>query len=247
MKVSVRVAAASIVLGMVIVLVGIGAGRGNLRRGRRRRPGDGRQRDAFHDEPAGALAVLAPPARRGARGPPARALPRAALNGTRSLFLQSDVDEFATYRATLAQATMMTGDTSAARANSSRGTCSASNWQEVAFSGQLLKANKFDFTRHDVYSFDREHAARPTDLTAAHALWQQQLRAEYLEEKLKVDKPAAQIVTFLQRRHEQQLRTMKGLRDDEGSSRRTLDASRTSTTRTPTTSATRRCRTCRSR
>ena len=39
-----------------------------------------------------------------------------ALDGTRSVFLQSDVDEFAAYRATLAQATLAEGDTSAARA-----------------------------------------------------------------------------------------------------------------------------------
>ena len=38
-----------------------------------------------------------------------------ALDGSRSLFLQSDVDEFARYRATLAQATRAAGDTSAAQ------------------------------------------------------------------------------------------------------------------------------------
>ena len=39
-----------------------------------------------------------------------------ALDGTRSLFLQSDVDGFAVYRATLPQATRGAGDTSAAKA-----------------------------------------------------------------------------------------------------------------------------------
>ncbi|HEX4405684.1 MAG TPA: carboxy terminal-processing peptidase [Polyangia bacterium] len=209
MKVSVRVAAASIALGMVIVLVGMS------RAGQPARPADVQATDAnvtrlttsllghsqFSHHPLDAELA-------------GRLLDRylAALDGTRSLFLQSDVDEFAKYRATLAQATMMTGDTSAARAIFARYLQRLE--QEVAFSDQLLKANKFDFTGHDAYSFDRERAARPTDLAAAHALWQQQLRAEYLEEKL-TDKPPAQIVTFLQRRHEQQLRTMKGLRDDE--------------------------------
>jgi carboxyl-terminal processing protease len=136
----------------------------------------------------------------------------AALDGTRSLFLQSDVDELAKDRATLAQATLTTGDTSAARAIFARYLQRLE--QETAFFGQALRTDKFDFTGHDVYSFDREHAARPMDLAAAHELWRQQLRAEYLEEKL-ADKPAPQIVSLLQRRHEQQLRTMKGLRDDE--------------------------------
>src|ERR1017187_7020379 len=39
-----------------------------------------------------------------------------ALDGARSLFLVSDVENFAPYRATLAQATRREGDTSAARA-----------------------------------------------------------------------------------------------------------------------------------
>ncbi|MEO6418848.1 MAG: carboxy terminal-processing peptidase, partial [Polyangiaceae bacterium] len=72
----------------------------------------------------------------------------------------------------------------------------------------------FEFAGHDVYSFDREHAQRPRDLAAAKALWGQQLRAEYLQEKLG-DKPKEKIQATLNHRHAQQLRTMKALRSDE--------------------------------
>ncbi len=84
-----------------------------------------------------------------------------------------------------------------------------------------LRAAKFDFTAHDVYTYDREHASRPANLTEAHALWQQQLRADYLEEKLgdkpgdKPGKRAAEIAKTLAHRYAQQLRTMKGLKSDE--------------------------------
>jgi carboxyl-terminal processing protease len=135
-----------------------------------------------------------------------------ALDGTRSLFLQSDVDEFAGYRANLAQATMATGDTTAAHAIFARYLQRLG--QQVAFGSDVLRTTKLDFTGHDVYSFDRVHARRPADLTAAHELWRQQLRAEYLQEKL-ADKPVAQIGNTLIHRHEQQLRMMTGLHDDE--------------------------------
>jgi carboxyl-terminal processing protease len=135
-----------------------------------------------------------------------------ALDGTRSVFLQSDVDGFATYRQTLAQATLGKGDTTAAHAIFARYLQRLE--QQVAYFADTLRNASFDFSGHDVYSFDREHARRPPDVLAAKAVWRQQLRAEYLEEKLS-DKRPDQIVATLMRRHEQQLRTTKGLRDDE--------------------------------
>jgi carboxyl-terminal processing protease len=135
-----------------------------------------------------------------------------ALDGTRSLFLQSDLDEFAAYRPTLAQATRGAGDTSAAQAIFARYLQRLA--QRVTYVTDLLRTAPFDFSGHDVYSFDRAHAPRPTDLVAARALWRRQVRAEYLQEKLS-DKPAEQIVGALAHRHAQQLRTMKELRTDE--------------------------------
>ncbi len=135
-----------------------------------------------------------------------------ALDGTHSLFLQTDIEEFAAYRLTVAKAILSTGDTSAARAIFARFLQRLE--QQVTFTGEVLRTEKLDFTGHDSYSFDREAVRRPATLAAAHDLWRQQVRVEYLEEKL-ADKPAAAIVRTLTRRHDQQLRTMKGLRDGE--------------------------------
>ena len=134
------------------------------------------------------------------------------LDGSRSLFLQSDVKEFATYRATLAQVTHDLGDTSAAHAIFAR--YLERLGQRVAYFTDLLRTAKLDFTGHDVYDFDREHAQRPRDLKAAQELWRQQLRADYLQEKL-TDKRPEQIVRTLMRRKTRQLATMKALHDDE--------------------------------
>jgi carboxyl-terminal processing protease len=135
-----------------------------------------------------------------------------ALDGGRSLFLQSDVDGFAPYRATLAQAIKNRGDTQAAREIFVRYLQRLQ--EQTDFDNDLLKRGPFDFTGNDRFSFDREHAARPSDLAAAHQLWQQQLRAEYLQEKLG-DKKPEEIATTLTRRHAQQLRTVKALGEGE--------------------------------
>jgi carboxyl-terminal processing protease len=135
-----------------------------------------------------------------------------ALDGMRSLFLQSDVDELAPYRATLAQVTRGAGDTSAAKAIFAQYLERLS--QKTAYDTQVLRTAKFDFTGHDSYSFDREHAPRPSTLTDAQQLWWQQLRAEVLQEKLG-DKRPDQIVSTLVNRHAQELRTMTALRSDE--------------------------------
>jgi carboxyl-terminal processing protease len=135
-----------------------------------------------------------------------------SLDGTRSLFLQSDVDELATLRPTLAKATRADGDTTAAHAIFARYLVRLE--QRDAYVTESLKTKTFDFTGHDTYSLDREHAKRPADLTAARALWAQQLRADYLQEKL-ADKTPQQIVAALSHRYAQSLSTMKALRSEE--------------------------------
>jgi carboxyl-terminal processing protease len=135
-----------------------------------------------------------------------------SLDAMRSVFLQSDVDEFAAYRATLAQATRETGDTAAARVIFARYIQRLE--QEVAYFNDTLRSAKFDFTGQDTYSFDREQARRPSDLAHAQELWRQQLRVEYLQEKLSGKQPE-QIVNTLIRRHTQQLKTLKAFRSDE--------------------------------
>src|SRR6185312_10811878 len=79
---------------------------------------------------------------------------------------------------------------------------------------QLLREGKFDFTGHDRFAFDRQHAEWPRDLDAAHELWRQELRAEVLQERLG-DKPAPDLTATLVKRHEQQLKTVSALGDDE--------------------------------
>lgn len=134
-----------------------------------------------------------------------------ALDGSRSLFLRSDVDEWAPMRATLAQSTRVDGDTHPAHVIFARYLQRLR--EEVAFDAQLLRAGHFDFTGHDRLSLDREHAERPRDVAAAHELWRQQLRAEVLAEKLS-DKPPSDVSAALIRRHEQQLKTMNEYGED---------------------------------
>jgi carboxyl-terminal processing protease len=136
-----------------------------------------------------------------------------ALDGAHALFFASDVDELAPTRATLAQATRSAGDTRPAHAIYAR--YLERLRQQVAYDAQLLRSPaSFDFTGHDRFQFDREKAARPRDAAAAHELWREALRAEYLEEKLG-EHPPADIPAALVRRHEQQLKTMAELGPDE--------------------------------
>lgn len=135
-----------------------------------------------------------------------------ALDGTRSLFLKSDVEEFGAMRATLAQSTSATGDTRPAHVIFAR--YLERMKQRVAFDTALLRAGGFAFTGHDTFAFDRQHAERPADLVAAHALWKQALRAEVLQERL-AEKPVADVTQTLIHRHEQQLKTVSGLGDDD--------------------------------
>jgi carboxyl-terminal processing protease len=136
-----------------------------------------------------------------------------SLDPTRSILLQSDVDEFvARYRGTLSDATRRLGDASAAQAIYSRYLVRLG--QEVSYLTAALGTLKFEFTGNDGYSYDREHAQRPADLAAARELWHQQLRAEYLQEKLE-DKRPAEIVSVLTRRYARRLQTMNTLKSDE--------------------------------
>lgn len=135
-----------------------------------------------------------------------------ALDGARVVFLQTDVDEFAAYRPTLAKATREAGDTRVAHLIFARYLERLD--QRASYLAGELRTAKLDFTGHDVYAFDREHAPRPRDLTAAHQLWWQQLRADYLQAKLDDERPE-QIASTLTHRYAQQLRIMKALGPDE--------------------------------
>jgi carboxyl-terminal processing protease len=135
-----------------------------------------------------------------------------SLDGSRSLFVQTDVDEFATYRATLAEAMRESGDTGPAQAIFARYLERLK--QRADYVADALRTSKFDFTGHDTYSLDREHSPRPRDLIAAKELWRAQLRAEYLQEKLDHSE-AGRIADTLSKRYARQVATMKALHGDD--------------------------------
>jgi carboxyl-terminal processing protease len=128
------------------------------------------------------------------------------------LFLQSDAQEFDLFRSRLPEMTRREGDITPARMIFQRYLERLD--QRGAYVTNLLQSEKFDFTGHETYSFDREKAPRPQDLDAARQLWRQNVRAEYLQEKLAGKKPA-DIVTTLTRRYTRLLQTMRKLTSEE--------------------------------
>jgi carboxyl-terminal processing protease len=134
------------------------------------------------------------------------------LDGARLLFLQSDLDEFARYRTSLDDLTLKAGDT--APAYEIFGRFQQRLEERAAYAQELLKTETFDFTSDETYAPDRAHAAHPRDLAEAKQLWRQQLRFEYLQEKLNGKKPD-EIVGTLTRRYERSLHATKQLSHDQ--------------------------------
>jgi len=132
------------------------------------------------------------------------------LDGSHMLFLQSDLTEFARYRPTLAEATRKQGDSSLAHLVFKRYLDRLA--QRITYTTDLLEHEKFDFTADETFSYDRKEAPHPADLAAAKSLWRQQLRYEYLQEKL-AGKKEAEIVKTLSRRPVRIAETMRKLDD----------------------------------
>ncbi len=135
-----------------------------------------------------------------------------ALDGSHSLFRKSDLEEFAGYRETLARATLRNGDTSAAW--DIFGRYLKRLGERTDFLTNALQTETLTFTNHDSYVFGRDHAPYPTDQEAARALWRQQLRFDYLQEKLNAKKPA-EIVKTLSRRYARLLQTARHMSREE--------------------------------
>ncbi len=131
-----------------------------------------------------------------------------ALDPAHLLFLQSDARAFDKFLPQLAGLTLREGELGPERIIFQRYLERLD--QRVTYATNLLQHGKFDFTGHDEYSFDREKAARPADLAAAEGLWRENVRAEYLQEKLAGKKPA-EIVATLARRYTRLDQTMKKL------------------------------------
>ena len=128
------------------------------------------------------------------------------LDSGHMIFLKSDLDEFARFRPTLAQATRKEGDSSLAHFIFKRYLKRLD--ERVAFITQTLADEKFEFTTDETFSYDRKDAPHPADLTAAKSLWRQQLRYEYLQEKL-AGKKESEIVKTLGRRPARIAETMR--------------------------------------
>ncbi len=135
-----------------------------------------------------------------------------ALDGSRTLFFQTDQDEFALLCRSLAESTRRDGDLGPARTIFQRYLQRLD--QRAAFLTAALQTQTFDFNGHDRYDYDRTDAPRPHDLAAAQALWRQQLRAEYLVEKLNGKTPA-EIVKTLTVRQTRMTQMMKNFDDGE--------------------------------
>lgn len=100
-------------------------------------------------------------------------------------FLQSDLAEFAPFRTNLDTLTVnksLEADLSPAFAIYQRYQLRFA--QHTAYADQLLQQDKFKFNTDDKIQVDRRHAPFPKDLEQAEQLWRQQVRYEYLQDKL---------------------------------------------------------------
>jgi carboxyl-terminal processing protease len=134
------------------------------------------------------------------------------LDANRIYFLQSDIKGFAPYRTKLETLAVQKGDTSAAHQIFNR--FLERLQQRVAFSKELLETETFDFTGNDSYRWDRHDAPRPRDLSEAKELWRQNVRYDYLQEKLNNRQPE-DIVKTLSRRYERILHGTQQWKDDQ--------------------------------
>jgi carboxyl-terminal processing protease len=134
------------------------------------------------------------------------------LDASRILFFQSDQDEFSSLRHSLAADTRRNGNLGPAHTIFGRYLQRLD--QRAAFVTAALQTGNFDFSGHDRYEFDRAEAARPRDLAAAQVLWLEQLRAEYLAEKLNGKTPD-EIAKTLIGRQTRMVQMMKNFDDGE--------------------------------
>jgi hypothetical protein len=86
------------------------------------------------------------------------------LDPTHSLFLQTDVDEFARFQPKLPELTLKEGSTLPAREIFARFLERVE--ERVEFVAGLLQSNHFEFTGSDRFGTDRKHAAWPQDAAA---------------------------------------------------------------------------------
>jgi carboxyl-terminal processing protease len=129
-----------------------------------------------------------------------------SLDPAHILFLQSDVQEFSRYRDQLHHKILLSGDTSPAHEIFERFIQRID--QQVALVKSQLQTNTFVFKGDETFELDRKKEPRPANLQAAHQLWRERLRFEYLQEKLNQEKPE-EIVKKISRRYTNTQRILK--------------------------------------
>ena len=107
------------------------------------------------------------------------------LDPRRENFLQSDIDEFSHWRTNLDTLTLDNGTADLTPAFAIYQRFIERLQQHDSYVDQLLKQDKFKFNGNDHILIDRRHAPYPKNLDEAKELWREQLRYQYLQEKLK--------------------------------------------------------------
>ncbi|HEY0455804.1 MAG TPA: tail-specific protease, partial [Verrucomicrobiae bacterium] len=127
-------------------------------------------------------------------------------------FFASDIDEFQAFATSLDELTKA-GDTLPAHTIYDRFLHRVQ--QRAAYVTDLLKSEPFEFSGQDQYVVDRKREPWPKTLDAAHQLWRQRARFEYLQEKLN-DKSGAEITESLRKRYQGLERTVREMKDEDG-------------------------------
>ncbi len=125
------------------------------------------------------------------------------LDGQKSFFLQSDIDEFQAFRHSMDNA-LLENSLEAGFTIFNRYQQRAE--QRFTYSLQLLEKgmSKFNFTEVESLVLDRKKQPWPTNLESAQKLWASQLKASLLNLKL-TDKAPDAIVETLKKRYQNQL------------------------------------------
>ena len=127
-------------------------------------------------------------------------------------FVKTDITEFEKLRERLPEMTAKSGDSSPANEIFARFLQRID--ERVRFVAEMLRTNQFTFTSEDRFTPNRKDADWPADLNAAHALWRDYVRYEYLQEKLNKQKPE-QILKTLSARYKRLLRSWGELDNEE--------------------------------
>jgi carboxyl-terminal processing protease len=110
------------------------------------------------------------------------------LDPRRENFLQSDIDGFAHYRTNLDTFTIGgRGRADLTPAYEIFERFLERSTQHTDYVNKLLKHDQFRFSSDERIVLDRRHAPYPKDMADAEDLWRQQLRYEYLQEKLDLE------------------------------------------------------------